>query len=130
MTNPRYRPRDYCLEPELFGKRFELTWREVEGRENARLAAAQLQNRYAVLIRHQVRIRSKPRNPKSPQPNPLDIYAIAADISYDRLMKMLRGDVIMRLENLGMARYVLELDIGLDHLGTRLPAGHIPKTIE
>lgn len=130
MTNPRYRPRDYCLEPELFGKRFELTWREVEGRENARLAAAQLQNRYAVFIRHQVRTKSKPQDPKSLKPKSLEIYAIAADISYDRLMKMLRGDVIMRLEDLGMARYVLGLDIGLDQLATRLPAGHIPKTIE
>lgn len=118
MTNPRYRPRDYCLEPELFGKRFELTWREVEERENARLAAAQLQNRYAVFIRHQVRAKSKS----------LKIYAITAGVSYDRLMKMLRGDVIMRLEDLGMAHYLLKLDIGLDQLGTQPPAGHIPKT--
>ena len=119
MTNPRYRPRDYCLEPELFGKRFELTWRAVEERENARLAAAQLQNRYAVFIRHQVRTQKKT----------LEVYAITADISYDRLMKMLRGDVIMRLEDLGMAHYLLKLDIGLDQLGTRSPARDIPKAI-
>jgi hypothetical protein len=130
MTNPRYRPRDYCLEPELFGKRFELTWCEVEARENARLAAAQLQNRYAVLIRHLVRTKYKPLDHKPPKPNPLKIYAIAAGISYDRLMKMLRGDVIMRVEDLGMAHYLLKLDIGLDQLGTRPPARHMPRTIK
>ena len=118
MTNPRYKPRDYCLEPELFGKRFELTWCEVEERENARLAAAQLQNEYAVFIRHQVRTQKKT----------LEVYAKAAGVSYDRLMKMLRGDVIMRLEDIGMAHYLLHLDIGLHRPGTQMPAGPKPKT--
>ncbi len=101
MTNPRYRPRDYCLEPELFGKRFELTWREIEGRGTAQLAAAQLQNEYANFIRKWTRDSKES----------LRLYALRAATSYDRLMKMLRGDVIMRLEDIGMAHFVFNQDI-------------------
>jgi hypothetical protein len=118
MTNPRYRPRDYCLEPELFGKRFELTWREAEERDNAQLAAAQLQHEYACFIRKWTR-----DNGES-----LTTYATRAKTKYDRLVKVLRGEAIMRLDDIGMAHFIFNQDIRLGRPDIRAASWPQPKT--
>lgn len=64
------------------------------------LQAAKIQHFFAWRIRSELKRLGRPA--KS--------YAIFAHTSYDRLMKMLRGEVIMRLEDLGRA----ELYFGLE----------------
>jgi hypothetical protein len=98
VTDVRYRPRGYAVVPRDFGKKDLIQWRTVEGQlEIARLRAAQIQHKYSFEIQAGFRERGYF----------LQEYAHHAGSSYDRMAKMLRGDVIMRLEDLTIADIVL-----------------------
>ncbi|WP_168626986.1 hypothetical protein [Cryobacterium sp. BB307] len=97
MSEPRYRPRDYCLDWHGFGKALHVRWRPLTGAEASRIAAARMQHLWAVRIRERARA----------ERIPLKMYAERVGTSYDRLLKLLRGDLIMRLEDVGMAELVL-----------------------
>lgn len=99
MSDPRYRPRDFCDQPEFYGKFEPLSWRSApSAEERARLIAAQLQHRYSMRI--QARLRERRETLKS--------YAARPETpSYDRLTKVLRGEAIMRFEDVGLAHLLL-----------------------
>ena len=101
MSEPRYKPKDFCEQPELFGNSDPLIWKTCEAADRPRLIASQLQHEWSLRIRHRAKIGRLP----------LRSYAVMASASYDRLMKMLRGETIMRLEDLGIARVALGLNI-------------------
>ncbi len=97
-VNPPRAPRDLADEPDGFGRAQNLQWKQVENLEMAALRlASRRQHEYALRIRG--RIRATNRSLKS--------YAREAGTSYDRLGKMLRGVIVMRLEDLATADIIL-----------------------
>lgn len=98
MSDPKYKPRDYCAEPGGFGRVISVEWLPAPNDRSAALhAAAVLQHHFALGIRQRLAARGlKPQ-----------LYAKAAGTGYDRLLKMLRGDVVMRLEDIAIADLIL-----------------------
>lgn len=101
MADSRYVPRDYALNPLHFGS---LT-KPVEWRENMasaadldRLKAAQAQHRYAARIRSSIR---------SSGPGTTKAFAEVNGLNYARFSRMLRGEIIMRLEDVATAERLL-----------------------
>lgn len=92
MSNPRYRPRAFTLEPFGFGRVETIKWDEAT--PPARLRAAQLQHQYAIEIRT-LALKTF---------GSIKAYAETIGQSEDRLLKVLRGDAIMRLEDLAAAQ--------------------------
>ncbi|TFB56756.1 hypothetical protein [Cryobacterium tagatosivorans] len=91
-------PRDLTEEPDGFGRVRALPWKTAVSRESeAFLLVAQRQHTYSVRIRR--RIKETGSNLKA--------YAREAGTSYDRLGKLLRGVIVMRLEDIAMADVVL-----------------------
>lgn len=94
MSDPRYRPRDLAIQKALFGHHGYLQWKTAEGLEaTAQLAAAQMHHQYAIRIRN--RINAKGWSVQE--------YARRAGTSYDRMLKVLRGSAILRLEDIAIA---------------------------
>lgn len=106
MSDPRYAPRDCAVDQARFGKADELTWKtsealmaiypklaDTETRARALLLAAKLQHHYVLRIRK--RLKETRTEAKS--------FAADAGIGYDRMVKVLRGAAILRLEDLAMA---------------------------
>jgi hypothetical protein len=92
-------PASYSLEPTAFGYAMTLRWKTSEDQiEAARIQASKIQHLYAVRIRQ--RMADESVTPKR--------FATESRISYDRLMKVLRGDVIMRLEDIASADLTLK----------------------
>ena len=90
-------PRDFTSEPASFGQARTVVWKTATSRESgARLLAAQWQHVYAVRMRQRI-----------VAPRTLKWYATEAGTSYDRLGKLLRGVIVMRLEDLAMADMIL-----------------------
>lgn len=111
MSSPTFVPRDIAIEPRLFGRTAELDWKSVtdvrilcgpdvaptDARADAVLRAAQMQNRYSF------RVRSRLRTLRYP----LKAYAEISGCSYDRTSKVLRGWLLMRLEDVAIADVIL-----------------------
>lgn len=96
---PRYHPRRYSAEPKGFGKVSSIRWRSVEpGTEDQHLAA-KIQHSWAVQISRAADERY----------GSLKAYAQTAGVSYDRLARVIRGEEIMRLEDIATARRVLDI---------------------
>ena len=94
VTNSKYAPRDSTFEPQGFGRVEQIRWKTgTLPTEKARAGAAQMQHVYALRIRQRI----DARNWSAAQ------YAQLAGTSYDRLMKLLRGEIILRLEDIAMA---------------------------
>ncbi|WP_140425504.1 MULTISPECIES: hypothetical protein [unclassified Cryobacterium] len=124
MTDPRYRPRDYCAEPDSFGKAETVKWLPVTDRRPVGLIrAARLQHLYAVRIR--ARAKAIARNPRAVEVvpdastpwalhpgaqskgRPLELLAQHLGTSYPRLLRCLRGEIVMRLDDIAWADIVL-----------------------
>lgn len=115
MASPKYRPRDYSDEPKGFGYFAKMGWKKVpaivdaghseEGlkqrRQAAELVASQMQHRYAIRIRARLRT----RDPERPQS--IKEFAALANMRPDRVSKMLRGVVVMRLDDIAIADVLL-----------------------
>lgn len=98
MTDSRYVPRNLSEESIGFGRAEALRWKSSDSIvESNRIQAARVQHFYALRIRK--RIADQLMTPKQ--------YALKAGISYDRLMKILRGEMIMRLEDIAAADLIL-----------------------
>lgn len=99
MSSPRYEPRKYALNPDEFGMYAGATWRAPSNNEERdRSEAARLQHMYAYVIRKKAR--TKFRTVRG--------YADACGVSYDRMTKVLRGEAIMRFEDVAQAQRILE----------------------
>ena len=102
MTDPRFRPRDFCEPPENFGKDQQVRWRQAEGlsgTELDQLGAARWQHAQARKIRAAL-VEDKLTAMQ---------YAHQVGIDYARLGRILRGDVIMRVEDIVNAQRNLRL---------------------
>lgn len=94
VTNSKYAPRDATFEPQGFGRVEVIRWKAgTLPAEKARVGAAQMQHVYSLRIRQRIEERSWSAGR----------YAQLAGTSYDRLMKLLRGEIILRLEDIAMA---------------------------
>lgn len=124
VTNPRYTPRDFCAEPESFGRAETVKWLPAADPRTAGLRrAAQLQHSYAVRIRARakavafnpraVEIAPDPNTPLAAHPgaqakhSPLEVLASHMGTSYPRLLRCLRGEIVMRLDDIAWADIVL-----------------------
>jgi len=107
MSDPRYRPRRYSAEPSVFGKARAIAWLPVPPGSEDQHLAAQMQHVYAVAIATEAKSRY----------GSLKGYARAVDVDYQRLAKILRGEAVMRLEDIASARL---------HLGPAIPFGPPP----
>lgn len=103
MTNPRYIPRDFAVEPSEFGRKKNLKWTSIPAdatpRELAQRDAAELQH---LLCRGVLKLYM----PESSNTRIIKLAA-ALDITYDRLQKMLSGRVVMQLEDIGRLRVLI-----------------------
>lgn len=100
MTSPGYVPKSFARSPyrHLFGKSPAIIWEQRdEPRDAVRLEASRLQHAYACVIR--VRARGKFGSIKA--------YAESLGVDSQRLQRVLRGDVPMRLEDIGAAALTL-----------------------
>lgn len=98
VSDPRFRPRRYTTEPAAFGKAETIKWREGRTEEESdRIQVSQWQHMYAVRIARQA-VRKH---------GTLKAYAVANDLNYDRLSKVVRGDALMRFEDLAVAERLL-----------------------
>lgn len=98
MPGPRYTPRNFVIPPRDFGRRLVAEWRTPDSnwtaKEVAQLEAARLQHRIAYGIL-EVYLPSSPTG---------TITALSAELgmTYDRLQRMLNGQVVMQLEDIGL----------------------------
>ncbi len=110
MSAPRFRPRRYTPDPKLFGKAPSIRWNDPATDQQAtQVVASQIQHDFALAIRKAADERH----------GNLKAYAKAIDANYQRLTRVLRGDAIMRLEDIADAH---------QHLGVSLP--HVGRSAE
>jgi len=107
MSTPRFTPRQLCRVPKEFGKVEDPEWLADFGQSDGwrdQLGAAQMQHRFSYAMRS--RIRSVGRG---------TVLGYAAETGADatRLGRMLRGEVIMRLEDIASAERHLDLSISI-----------------
>jgi flagellar biosynthesis/type III secretory pathway ATPase len=98
MSNPRFRPSIYAANPRDFGKHETMTWvvtREISEREMA--SAARFQHYFA----HRILLRLRHLNLT------LRAYSSMSGQNYDRLIKVQRGETVMKLEEVFRAELLL-----------------------
>jgi len=98
VSDPRFRPRNYVQGSGAFGGYGEVDWIVPRSDDEAdRLLAAQMQDRVA----RQIRWIAVGRY------GSVKAYADSHGLSYDRLSKLLRGETLMRLEDIAQANRLL-----------------------
>jgi hypothetical protein len=110
MSRPRFVPRLLCVPSRDFGRRLLVRWvDETTMSESARdqLGAAKMQHQLAYAIRNAIE-----RGPDGT----VKAHADSLNVDAARFGRMLRGEVIMRLEDIASARRHLggEFDIALN----------------
>ena len=102
VSSPRYRPNSYATDPTAFG-RTEVEWLRLDpdASEDQRdqLGASKRQHAIARAIRTAARRKH----------DSVREYAEVNQINYQRLTGVLRGDLILRLEDIANAERNLEL---------------------
>jgi hypothetical protein len=122
---PRYRPRDFCAEPESFGYAWTVRWiRPTDERSRALTEAAHLQHYYAVRIRTRAKlldaqmkgaVKAAAKEAGSDATTETSVtsekslkrLASKMGTSYPRLLRALRGEVVLRLDDIAWADLVL-----------------------
>ncbi|GAA3313327.1 hypothetical protein [Arthrobacter ramosus] len=100
MSDPRFRPREMAAPSDrwLFGKATSIAWLEgTTEPEKSRIDAARLQ--HSIAARINTRLRDTGQSIHS--------YAQLTGIGYDRMTKVLRGEALMRLEDISDAERLL-----------------------
>jgi len=91
MSYSRFAPRDHTGEPSGYGRIQTLRWNPAETAEaTVQLAAAQLQHQFGLVFRQHAAARGLP----------LKSYASAVGMKYARLCRVLRGEVVMQVEDM------------------------------
>lgn len=102
MSDPRYVPRAFLVEPRDFGRRPYPQWRDLGAEaplvERARLEASISQHQVAAGVRE---LYLRPARKKI-----IDLSG-ELEVEYNRLQKMLGGLVIMQMEDLARLRLVV-----------------------
>lgn len=138
MSAPRYVPRDWCAEPDSFGKARDVRWLPAtDTRSDALSRASRLQHVYAVRIRLRAEAIMKGdvartlNGPLASRPGadttaPLKALAMASGTSYARWLRCLRGEVVMRLDDIAWADLVLGDISEQQRARNAAPAGQRP----
>lgn len=101
MSSPKYAPKSFAKVPSDFGKRDRIPWNDADSTVDAdRLAASVIQHRYAFKIRCRV----------AELGMTLSTYSAHTAQTYDRNLKILGGDAVMRLD------FVTEAERLLGHI--------------
>lgn len=104
MGAPRFEPRKYCSTPELFGRYGELEWPAVsDGERVLQRDCAQLQHRFSLAVRLSLKERG----------TTLRKYAAELGLDYGRLGRVMRGEIVMKLEDIMRASRRLGLELTL-----------------
>ena len=99
QNESRFVPRDFTSEPTGFGKVRNIQWvPQTDDRGSTLLAAARLQHLYC----YRIRLRLAESHYNKPR-----VYADALGMSYDRLMKVLRGQYVLTLVDIATADILL-----------------------
>lgn len=103
MTNPRFRPRDWCVPRAGFGRSAKVAWASASTEAaKDRLGVAELQHRIAFDVRTQLEV----------QEVSIRRYALDNEMDYTRLRRLLDGEIIMRFED--VVRFGRTLAVGVD----------------
>ncbi|MEX1080161.1 MAG: hypothetical protein WED09_13760 [Homoserinimonas sp.] len=108
MTVKRYEPRSFAVDAHNFGRVRKVRWKPDEaftGSELDYLLASKMQHAYAVVINEQI----------LDHHGSIREYAASAGHNYQRLGRMLRGEIVMRLDDITNAER--QLGIGLRRNG-------------
>lgn len=100
MSDPRFRPRQMALpgDRHKFGKVSEISWLQGSSESEAsQIEAARLQHALALKITARLR----------EQGYSIRTYADLAGVGHDRMAKVLRGEALMRLEDVSDAERLL-----------------------
>ncbi|MGY4856838.1 hypothetical protein [Cryobacterium sp. AP23] len=98
MTIPQFRPRQYSVEPSVFGKTLSVRWiRPASMEAYDRVELAKIQNHYSVHIQNRLRARGET----------IKEFAMLTEQPYDRWSKVLRGDSLITLEEIQKANRIL-----------------------
>ena len=94
MAKARYVPAQFATMRRMFGRRRDVAFREVgTPQKDAQAWASDLQHRYAMRIRDAIFKKGWT----------VVQYAEAADVTADHMHKLLRGEAILKLEDMAMA---------------------------
>lgn len=102
MGAPRFEPRSFTTEPEGFGRIVNLRWIEPEtGLPQIHADAARLQHQFSILVRRRVKAAN----------GSLKQYAADTGTDYWRLCRVLRGEVVVQIEDMMLAARFLRIAI-------------------
>lgn len=104
MANSRYVPRWFAFDDQLFGKERAIKWKP-----DTNLGDLELDQRRAAQMQHNVAFAIRAALGQSARYHSMADYARAADVSERRMTDLLRGDVVMRLEDIATAERVLKI---------------------
>ncbi|MBB5633121.1 ribosome-binding protein aMBF1 (putative translation factor) [Cryobacterium mesophilum] len=108
MTTARFRPRDCARTPAAFGYSREIRWADESGASDDRLdqiGTAKLQHEFAYRIRDALAARDLT----------VKDFAEMEGQDYFRWRRLLRGEIIMRLEDVTRVERSLELRLVSEH---------------
>ena len=106
VTSPKFEPRTFCVDPHLFGKYESIEWRAVDIGDAARtdqLQAARIQHKAALAMLRKIR--------SNPEFRTVKRYAEAIGADPTRMGRLLRGSIVMRIEDLVSAERNLEMKV-------------------
>ncbi|WP_426976018.1 hypothetical protein ACQCSU_14670 [Pseudarthrobacter sp. O4] len=121
MSSPKYAPKSFAKVPADFGKRNEIPWNDADSLlDSDRLAASILQHRYAYKIRSRI----------AELGMSLATYSAQTAQTYDRNLKILGGNAVMRLDFVTEAERLLgHILNGGDGLAASSPGDHRTRQI-
>lgn len=124
MADSRYVPRDYALEPLHFGSLWKFAnWRDdcTSDVDLDRLRASKAQHVYAYQIRLSIHLSSFAST---------KAFAESNGLNYARFSRMLRGEIVMRLEDVATAERLLPgvFDVQVSQKRRSPPATDAPGT--
>jgi hypothetical protein len=98
MSNPRFRPSTYAANPRDFGKQERITWVATDHIPEHEMASAA---RFQHYFSHRILTRLRQLGLS------LKTYASMSGQNYDRVIKVQRGDTVMKVEEVFRAELLL-----------------------
>jgi hypothetical protein len=95
VTSPKFEPRNFCEDPELFGKYEPIEWRAVGVG-----AADRLDQLAAARIQHTAALDMLRKIHSNPEFRTVKRYAESIGADPTRVGRLLRGSIVMRIEDL------------------------------
>ncbi|GEC74190.1 hypothetical protein GCM10010213_03360 [Microbacterium maritypicum] len=103
MSDPRYVPRDFLIEPRDFGRSPSPRWQRAEDdwtlEKRAQLDAS--------ISQHQISYGVRERYMQKPRMTKITDLAVELEVEYYRLQKMLSGQIVMQMVDLARLRLLI-----------------------